>query len=156
MFEKAKLYQSSLNVRDENIWCRNGMELPAKKIHTLKDLHKKPHSIIGIDELHMFETAESQHIKNILKNNVEVFAAGLDKNHLGETFELVQDLLNIKNTRAIYLTSTCEICGCNNASYTQVFYKDTPVTHNLPQPIPDDGTYGYKPVCEKCFIFPQQ
>ena len=49
------LYQSAKNVRDAEIWSRNGISLEAKKVHDLSETLASCAKVIGIDEVHMFE-----------------------------------------------------------------------------------------------------
>jgi hypothetical protein len=62
------LYQSARNVRDEQIYSRNGVGLKAQKIASFKELFPVSSSIeLAIDQ-HMI----SHQLKNIFKENVKV------------------------------------------------------------------------------------
>lgn len=146
------LYQSSKNVRDENIWTRNGMQLEAKKVDNLDEAMDKEYEIIGIDEIHMFDEEVTQDISELLKKDTEVMATGLDMDYKGVLFPVIKKLFELGPEKVTYKKSVCEICKNPEAIYTQIYKDREPVLDSLPSIVPDDGTYAYKPVCRKCFI----
>ena len=150
--ESCALYQSIENVRDENIWSRNGAKLTAKKVATLAEVIGQDFAVIGVDELHMFPDSEEGVIKKILAQGTRVIAAGLNKDYRGKTFPLIRRLLEFEPNEASYLKSTCDVCRCPNATHTQILDGKTPITSGLPSSITDDGTYIYKAVCRDCFV----
>ncbi|MDD5043265.1 MAG: thymidine kinase [Patescibacteria group bacterium] len=149
---KFLMFHSIKNVRDEKIWSRAGLELDAKKVENLTEVLDSDVPIIGVDELHMFEESEAEIIRKILERGIEVVAAGLNIDYRGETFRLVQNLLELNPKNVFYKKAICEDCGNLEAEYTQVFKNSEPLLSGLPPVIPEDGTYTYKSVCEKCFI----
>lgn len=146
------LYQSSRNVRDEKISSRNGVGIEAKKITNLKEALDKNFSVIGIDEVHMFDSADVVVVAQLLKNGVKVVAAGLDMDYKGKIFDIVKSLLELGPKEVRYRRAACEVCRLPEAVYTQVFNKGEPVVVGMPSVIPDDGTFTYQPVCRHCFI----
>ncbi len=146
------LYQSNRNVRDEKISSRNGVGIEAKKINSLKDALDQKFSVIGIDEVHMFDPADVAVIGQLLKNGVKVVAAGLDMDYKGKIFDIVKGLLELGPKEVRYRRSACEVCRLPEAVYTQVFSKGEPMTIGMPSVIPDDGTFTYQPVCRHCFV----
>ena len=146
------LYQSSRNVRDAQISSRNGMALEAKKINSLHDIAADAVSVVGIDELHMFDPKEFDALAALLKKGVKVVGAGLDLDYKGKMFEIIKNLLELGPKEVKYKRAVCEICRKPQAVYSQVFNSGAPVTAGMPPVIPDDGTFTYQPVCHACFI----
>lgn len=146
------LYQSNRNVRDEKILSRNGVGIEAKKISSLQEALEKNYSVIGIDEVHMFDAADVPVIAQLLKNGVKVVAAGLDMDYKGKIFDIVKGLLELGPKEVRYKRAVCEVCRLPQAVYTQVFENGKPVIADTPSVIPDNGLYTYQPVCHRCFI----
>ena len=82
------LYQSNRNVRDEHISSRNGVIIEAKKVGALADALDKNFSVVGIDELHMFDPKEVAVVAELLNRGVKVVAAGLDLDYKGKMFDI--------------------------------------------------------------------
>ncbi len=146
------LYQSARNVRDENIWSRNGLELKAEKINSLSRILKKNLEIVGIDEIHMFDEKEIETIGELLKKNIKIIASGLDTDYQGKIFPTIKKLLELGPKKIKYKRAVCEICKNPDAIYTQVYKNNKPILNGLPNVIPDNGIYTYKPVCRNCFL----
>lgn len=146
------LYQSSRNVRDSNIWSRNGMELVSRKVDNLQEALNSNFRIVGIDEIHMFPKEIAEEIKELLTRETQIIVSGLDMDYKGEMFPIVRKLFELGPKEVIYRRAVCESCREPSAVYTQVFLKGSPVTSGLPSVLPEDGTYSYKAVCRKCFV----
>jgi len=146
------LYQSAKNVRDENVWSRNGVTLEAKKIESLSEILKDDLKIVGIDEIHMFDKKNAEIVEELLERGIKVIASGLDTDYRGKLFPIIEKLLAMGPKEVKFKRAVCEICKSPNAVYTQVFKDSKPVLEGLPSVIPDDGTYNYKSVCRRCFI----
>ena len=146
------LYQSNRNVRDEHISSRNGVEIGATKVATLADALDKNFSVVGIDELHMFDPKDVAVVAELLKRGVKVIGAGLDTDYKGKMFDIVKGLLELGPKEVKHKRAVCELCRQPNAVYSQVYSSGEPVTGGMPPVIPDDGTFTYKPVCRNCFI----
>lgn len=146
------LYQSDRNVRDAQISSRNGLALEAQKIHSLHDIADNAASVIGIDELHMFEPDDVAAIARLLQKGTKIIAAGLDLDYKGNMFEVVKKLLELGPKEVLYKRAVCEKCRLPKAVYSQVFHNLVPVTNGMPSVLPDDGTFTYQPVCHACFI----
>ncbi len=146
------LYQSSRNVRDEHISSRNGVIIEAKKVDSLSDALNKNLSVIGIDELHMFDPKDVAVVAELLNRGVKVVAAGLDIDYKGNMFDIVKGLLELGPKEVKYKRAVCELCRQPVAVYSQVFKKGVPLTGGMPPVIPDDGTFTYQPVCRSCFV----
>ncbi len=146
------LYQSARNVRDEHISSRNGVVIEAEKVATLADALQKKSSVVGIDEIHMFDPKDAVVVEELLNRGVKVIAAGLDIDYQGKMFDIVKSLLELGPKEVKYKKAVCEICRQPNAVYSQVFNKGVPLTGGMPSVIPDDGTFTYQPVCRSCFV----
>lgn len=146
------LYQSSRNVRDEHISSRNGVIIEAKKVGSLREALDKNFTVVGIDELHMFDPKDIEVVAELLNRGVKVVAAGLDIDYRGKMFEVVRGLLELGPKEVRYKRAVCELCRQPNAVYSQVFAKGVPLTEGMPPVIPDDGTFTYQPVCRNCFV----
>jgi len=148
------LYQSSRNVRDEHISSRNGVIIEAKKVSSLADALDKNFSVVGIDELHMFNPTDVAVVGELLNRGVKIIAAGLDTDYRGKMFDTVKGLFELGPKEVRYKRSVCEICRQPTAVYSQVFSKGIPLTCGMPSVIPDDGTFTYQPLCRSCFVHP--
>lgn len=145
------IYQPLKNIRDENIWSKSGLSVKADKINSLYDILKKNESIVGIDEIHMFEEADAQAVSELLKKGVKVFVSGLDMDYRGKMFPIIKRLFELGPQKVNYKRAVCEICKTPCAVYTQIYQNDIPIIEGVPSVIPDDGTYSYRPVCPNCF-----
>ena len=146
------LYQSARNVRDEHICSRNGIVLEAKKVSSLAEALEQNFSVIGIDELHMFNPTEVEVVEELLNRGIKIIAAGLDLDYRGKMFDIVKGLLELGPKEVRYKRAVCELCRKPNAVCSQVFAKGAPLTQGMPSVIPDDGTFTYQPVCRNCFV----
>lgn len=148
-----EIYQPQKNVRDKALCSRNGIELKAKKIATLSEVSKNDFSIIGIDEIHMFDSTDVFVLEKMLKrNNLQIIIAGLDLDYRGELFPIVKNLFEIGPDKVVYKKAVCENCKQFSAKYTQILTQEGPILDSLPSVVPDDGTYIYKSLCRKCFV----
>lgn len=146
------LYQSNRNVRDEHISSRNGVIIKAKKINSLSEALDENFSVVGIDELHMFDPKDVATVAELLNRGIKIVAAGLDMDYRGKMFDIVKGLLELGPKEVRYKRAVCELCRQPSAVYSQVFTKGLPLTAGMPSIIPDDGTFTYQPVCRHCFV----
>lgn len=146
------LYQPMRNVRDSLITSRNGVNLEAQKVESLEASLDSRASVIGVDEIHMFEPTDVVHIEMLLKRGKDVIASGLDTDYRGRMFDIIRGLLELGPHEVRYRKSVCERCQEPDAVYSQVFHKGIPVTSGMPAVIPDDGTFTYMPACRQCFV----
>lgn len=145
------LYQSSKNVRDENVWSRNGVSLQAKKVVDLSETLEKNLEVVGIDEIHMFSEKDAEIIGELLKKGKKVIAAGLDTDYRGKIFPVIKKLIELGPKEIRYKRAVCENCKKPDAVYTQIYNGEIPVLEGLPPVVPEDGTFCYKPLCRVCF-----
>lgn len=146
------LYHSARNVRDGGVWSRNGAELEAKKVRSLKEILQDEVQVVGIDEAHMFEEEDACAVEELLKRGTKVIISGLDTSHDGRMFPIIMRLFELGPTEVRYKKAVCEVCKDHNAVYTQILKNAKPVLEGLPVVVPDDGTYQYKSVCRTCFV----
>ncbi len=146
------LYQSMRNVRDEHIFSRNGTIIEAKKIQHLSDILPSDAKVVGIDEIHMFQPEDVLAIEELLKQKIRVIVSGLDLDYRGKMFDVVKGLFELAPKEVRFKRAVCENCRTPEAIYSQVFRLGKPLTSGMPPVIPDDGTFGYMPVCRDCFV----
>lgn len=149
---KFALFQPVKNVRDSEVESRAGAILAGQKIKSLKEILNYDLEIVGIDEIHMFNSEEIEIVEGLLQKRVEVIISGLDMDYKGKLFQIVSRLIELGPKEIVYKRSVCEKCLKYNGVYTQIFKNDYPITDGLPSVIPDDGVYLYKPVCRECFV----
>ncbi len=146
------LFQSMRNVRDEHIFSRNGTVIEAKKIQRLSDIFPTDVKVVGIDEIHMFDPADVGAIEELLKRNIRVVISGLDLDYRGKMFDVIKALMELSPKEVRFKRAVCEKCRTPEAVYSQVLRLGTPIVSGMPPVIPDDGTFGYMPVCRHCFV----
>lgn len=149
---KYALYQPVRNVRDTGIESRSGLVLQAQKIKSLREILNEDLSVVGIDEVHMFEPMDIEHVARLLNQGTEVIVSGLDTDYRGEMFETVKKLFELGPREVRYKRAVCNDCKNFSATHTQVYSHGKPLTEGMPPVIPDDGTFTYEPLCRKCFV----
>ncbi|MFA5178296.1 MAG: thymidine kinase [Candidatus Paceibacterota bacterium] len=145
------IYQPQKNIREENLWSRNGVSIQAKKIETLFEILNKQEAIVGIDEIHMFAEKDAEAINSLISRGTKIFISGLDMDYQGKIFPIIKKIFELGPQKVNYKRAVCEICKKPNAIYTQVYQFGIPVVDGVPSVLPEDGTYEYKPVCRQCF-----
>jgi thymidine kinase len=146
------LYQPMSNVRDQQIHSRNGLQLAAKKVASLREALGKGYFAIGVDEMHMFPAEEADVIAELLHEGTRVVVCGLDTDPWGELFAVIKRLMELGPNEVRYKRAACDDCHHPDAIYTQVLHNNEPVGRDVPPCLPDDGTYSYKAVCRDCFV----
>jgi thymidine kinase len=145
------------NVRDTHVESRNGQRWEAIKLGKLTELSNQSIydkiDVIGVDEAFMFDAEDvRQAFGTWLKDGKIIVASSLDMAGNGTMPEPVIRMLefapNVKYERAV-----CTTCDDIDARYTLIFNTTTnEPLKNLPDVVPDDGTYGYRPVCRNCYF----
>ena len=155
--KKVFTVHSVTNVREEDVESRIGLSRKALKVEKLSDLVKEDGfdevDVIGIDELLMFDPEDSFNtIKSWLGEGKVVIASSVDMLGNGSMSKTVKRLLELVPD-VIYERAVCEECDEIDARFTKVSKSDGEVINkeDLPDIIPEDGTYVYKPVCRDCF-----
>lgn len=145
------LIQPKLNVREEGVRSRAGIELDAIKLNSLGDLNYGSHDVIGVDEAFMFGEDDTKYIKQWLSSGKQVIICTLDISAMGNLFPFVRNIYELKPDEIIVKTSVCEVCKNFGAQFTQIHQNGVPVRSGLPDVVPEDGTYDYRPACRKCY-----
>lgn len=155
IFKHSKLrpviVQSKLNVREENIRSRTGAQMEAVKVKSLAEIDSDKFDVIGIDEAFMFPEKDVKVIKKWLLDDKRVIVSTLDMSAMGRYIKFVRELYRLKPDEIILKTAVCENCQSLGAQFTQILKKGTPIRSGLPDVVPEDGTYDYRPVCRDCF-----
>ncbi len=146
------LFQPVRNVRDNKIESRSGLFLDAVKIQSLSEIVDREYSVVGIDEVHMFDPRDAYYVGVLLSRGVEVIISGLDTDYRGEMFQMVKKLFELGPKEVRYKRAVCNECKNFSATHTQVYSSHKPLTEGMPPVIPDDGTFTYEPVCRTCFV----
>lgn len=155
--KKVITVHSIKNVREEDVESRIGLSRKALKLEKLSDLPKEKDmnevDVIGIDETLMFDPEDSfETIKGWLEEGKVIIASSVDMLGNGSMAKTVKRLLELVPD-VVYVKAVCEECDEIDARLTKVSKNDgTPIARkDLPDIIPEDGTYEYKPVCRSCF-----
>lgn len=150
-----KLYQHCRHTRDAGIKPRDGKALEATPVRSFSDIPKSlvnTVSIIGIDEIHMFDPRGVKSLNYFLRNGIAIIGAGLNMDYRGKYFTTIIKLQELGMRSCEVRIASCEICHRFNATHTRVYRNKEVVTKGLPAVLPEDGTYVYKPVCYDCFM----
>ncbi len=149
---KFALYQPERNIRDTGIESRSGLFIQAKKIKSLQEILNEDLSLVGIDEIHMFEPSDARYIGELLSRGTDVIVSGLDTDYRGELFDMTKKLFELGPREVKYKRAVCNDCKNFTAVYTQIYTSGKPLMGGMPPVIPDDGTFTYEPLCRKCFV----
>lgn len=149
--------QPDKNVRDTHIESRNGLKRDAIKLKQLGDLaisvSLEEVDVVGIDEAFMFEAEDVKaSITQLLSMGKIVIASSLDIMANGRMPDTVVSMLELA-PEVSYEQAVCTGCDEMDARMTAIFDKETgnQIT-DLPDVVPDDGTYDYRPVCRTCYF----
>lgn len=148
---KALLIQPSINVRDRGITSRAGLEIEAEKVDSLKYVSAEGFDVIGVDEVFMFPKEDVEVIKNWLLKGKDVILSSLDLSAMGRVPETLQELYKIGPDEVVRKVAVCENCKELGAQFTQILDEGVPA-RDLPDVVPEDGLYEYRPVCRSCFF----
>ena len=149
---KYALYQPERNVRDAGIESRSGLFLEAQKVGSLSEILNEDLSVVGIDEIHMFDPEDARYIGELLSRGTDVIVSGLDTDYRGEMFAIVKKLFELGPQEVRYKRAVCNECKNFSATHTQVYSGGEPLKNGMPSVIPDDGTFTYEPLCRNCFV----
>lgn len=101
-------------------------------------LKEKKYKIVGIDEVHFFDTRLVDVIDTLLKNSYHVIASGLMLDFRGEPFGPTPWLIGRAN-EITRLTAICDVFGCNRrATRTQRLINGDPAPYNSPLVVIED------------------
>lgn len=155
--KKVLTVHSKLNVREEDVGSRIGLSRKAVKVEKLSDLSREFNmdevDVIGVDEMLMFDPEDSfETIKNWLLEGKIVVASSVDMLGNGSMSKTVKRLLELVPD-VQYERAVCEECDAIDARFTKILKQDGGLIDRktLPDVVPQDGTYIYRPVCRECF-----
>lgn len=149
--KKIVFVQPQKNVRESDITSRLGARVEALVLSSLRDA-PKDFDVIGIDEVHMFEAKDAEHVAVWVKEGRDVFVTGLDLDYRGELMPTVRRIIELRPDSVIIKNAVCEVCRAYDARFTQILEKGAPVTTGLPPVVPEDGTFEYQARCRACFV----
>jgi thymidine kinase len=153
---RHRVFQSARHVRDAGVVSRSGAALATVKATSLASALDEELDVVGIDEVHMFNLADMDVVRQLLVRGTRVVAAGIDLDHRGELFAPVRALLELGPAAVTYRRAVCDCCRSFSAVYTQVLEHGRPMIRELPPStaLPDDGTYTYEARCRICVVLP--
>lgn len=152
--QKDILYiQSKLHVRDGGIQSRLGVNAKAQSVKSLEDITQS-FDVVGVDEFHMLPSSDIKVIKQWLADGKEVIVSGLNlaAQH-GRLMVMFKQLLELGPDLIITKTAVCECCHSIGAQFTQILRDDKIINDELPDIVPEDGTYVYQARCRDCFVW---
>ncbi len=148
---RALWVQSALNVRDNGIWSRLGVEIDAEKVDSLKYIDAEGFDVIAVDEIFMFPPEDMKVLNKWLKLGKDVIVSSLDLSAMGRIPETLAEIYKLGPDEIVKKTAVCESCRAIGAQFTQILEGSEPAK-DLPDVVPEDGTYEYRPVCRACFF----
>jgi thymidine kinase len=98
--------------------------------------------LVAIDESHFFGAALTAPVRALLASGISVLVAGLERDHRGEPFAPMPDLL-AEADEVLKLTCPCAVCGAP-AIHSQRMSAN-------PARIVVGGALDYQPRCRRCF-----
>jgi thymidine kinase len=149
--QQVRYLQPRANVRDTGISSRLGINTDAMSVRSLEEL-TEPFDVVGVDEIHMFDTADAAVIDRWLQAGKTVFISGLDLDYRATVPPIITRLYELKPDTIILKRAVCDTCHKYNALFTQIIHNKKPVLGGLPVVVPEDGTYQYEARCRTCFI----
>ena len=106
--------------------------------------------VLGIDEAQFFDSELVNVINYILSQDIiKIIICGLDKDFATQNFGSIPDLM-VAADRVDKLTSVCNKCGADDASFTQRLVDGKPARFDGPT-ILVGGTESYEARCRDCF-----
>ena len=154
----VRLIKPMLDTRyGENfVSSHNGTKLPAEPLIDSLDIYETAikssvASVIGIDEAQFFDSRLPEIVEALLSgaNNFKIIISGLDKDFATQDFGPIPRLM-VMADRLDKLTSVCNKCGSDDASFTQRLVDGKPAQLDGPT-ILVGGTENYEARCRGCF-----
>lgn len=115
--------------------------VPILKGTQIYDLLKPTTHTIAIDEIQFFDSEMVEVIKKLKAEGLQIFAAGLDLDYKGNSFNIMPDLVAIADNK-VRLFANC-LCG---AKATKTFRKSSNDSLIL-----TGHSDMYEPKCDDCF-----
>jgi len=134
---------------NENISTHNGKKINARAVNDEQDilnfLKKNPKvNTLGIDELQFFKPSMSEFLVSLRKDNINVFAAGLNVDFNNIEWETTKKVKRIADTVKTFV-AVCAVCKNKNATIT-----NRKTSENTRVII--GGAELYEPLCEKDYL----
>lgn len=98
--------------------------------------------VVAIDEVHFFGPAMTPVCQELIRRNVRVIIAGVERDHLGRPFEPFPALL-CEADEVVKLSGTCSVCGRPSVHSQRMFTSDAAIVVG--------GAESYQPRCRACF-----
>lgn len=158
---KYQLFKPALDTRDKNIRTRfNGLETECVSVEKPKEIFdhlQKDCHLVGLDEAQFFSKDIIPIIEELLNQDINVVAAGLDLNYLGEPFGIMADLLAMADS-VEKLFATCFYPRCRRkGTRTQMLVNGEYAKYDKNKPkIVIEGTENivYEARCAKHHMIP--
>lgn len=128
----------------EQIVSHDGNQLPAVTVtvvHEIREITAGSH-VVGIDEVHFFEESLVGICRELAVAGVRVVAAGVEIDHRGRPFEVVERLAAAAHA-VTRLTAICGRCGAPARHSQRLVAGDARIVVG--------GVGTYEPRCDRCF-----
>lgn len=128
----------------EQIGSHDGNQLPAvnvSAVHEIRAIAAGSH-VVGIDEVHFFEESLVGICRELAGAGVRVVAAGVEIDHRGRPFEVVERLAAAAHA-VTRLTAICGRCGAPARHSQRLVAGDARILVG--------GVGIYEPRCDRCF-----
>lgn len=151
---KFHLFKPAKDTRDASIKTRfNGLEIECVSIKKPEEIfaHLKEGShLVGLDETQFFQKEIIKVINELLRQDINIIAAGLDLDYRGEPFGIMSDLLAMADN-VEKLFATCSYPRCKRkATRTQRLINGQPAHYNEPTIVVEgSGKEVYEARCLK-------
>lgn len=138
-----KPVQDTRYARDR-IVTHDGADIPAVVIQCGGDLIEgvEDSDVIGIDEVHFFDTTIVGACEELANQGKYVICAGVDLDHRGQMFDVIAGFVATAG-EVVRLSATCSVCG-GRAEFTQRLVASD-------ERIVLGGAGEYEPRCADCF-----
>jgi len=144
------IFNPGVNTRDSGLKSRfndktyKTISVDEKKPNTILEYMNRSVNVAVIDEAQFFVKGIEHAVYELLKNGVNVIAAGLDLDFRGEPFGEMPTLLAMAN-EVNKLTGICEYSNCDNLSTrTQRIIDGKPAHYDMPIISIEGKTYNEK------------
>lgn len=138
----------------ESVVSHSGLEMPTRTFADAWDINTfvkdTKMDVLGIDEAQFFHENLADIIYYILTQDlIKIIVSGLDKDFAVQNFGPIPRLMVLAD-KVDKLTSVCNKCGADDASFTQRLVDGKPAKFDGPT-ILVGGTESYEARCRDCF-----
>lgn len=129
---------------EDEIVTHDGSRIPATQIGGIDGLLgiAKNAEVVGIDEVHFFDAGLVDVCKTLAGTGVHVICAGVDLDHRGRLFDVIERLEAVAN-QVVRLTASCSVCGKTATLTKRLVAGDDRIVVG--------GVGAYEPRCVDCF-----